>query len=218
MSEASSARPSERTNPDPSTPATPEKKSSPVRLIVLLSILAVLFAAWMYDMFVMYDQVKVAGKRLAAAHDAKSARGVDTSSSDNFMKTAEVQESIGFAPTRSQVKDGVLVEEYRWWGALPLQRRYIRVKYKDKDGNEYDDFEVFNASMFGGDDDADQAPAILPQGGAGDPAETPPGVGAPSGPTTGSTPTTGESTGGTPSPASPDADTSNSGSSSANDE
>jgi hypothetical protein len=133
-------------------PAEP-KKASPIRLIVLLAILAVVLTGFLVDMFVMYDSVKAASLRLQAAADEIAKRPREDGKS-NYLAREGVAEAIGFRPTSSNLdENGRLVEYYRWWGSLPLQRRFIMVVYEDADGERYSGYEISNRNIYGQDED-----------------------------------------------------------------
>jgi hypothetical protein len=136
-----------------------ENKGSPVRLIVLLAILAVVFAGLMADLFYMYDAVEAASKRLTDENDKVAQRPVSKGKTD-FLSKDDVKTVIGFGPSATKVEDGKLFEYYRWWGPLPLSRRSIEVIYADESGSKYDGHNIANPMMFGGDDDP--APPFVP--------------------------------------------------------
>lgn len=129
------------------------KKGSPVRLIVLLCILGVVLAAFLVDMFVMRDSVKAAEKRLVAAANERSEQPFQKNGENPFLTREGVAQAIGFAPTNSEVEGGMLIEYFRWWGSLPLQRRYLKVIYEDEQGQKYHDYEIANAGFFGDEDE-----------------------------------------------------------------
>lgn len=133
-----------------SSPPVTGKKQSPVRLIVLLVILGIVFAGLMADLFYMYDAVEAASQRIddAAAKKAEQPYSKDENTS-NFLTRTEVREAVGFGPTTSVVENGQLKESYRWWGPIPFKRRYIEVTYGNAEGLAYVGHEVANAAMFG---------------------------------------------------------------------
>lgn len=129
------------------------KKASPIRLMVLLVVLAIVLTGFLVDMFVMYDSVKAAAMRLQAAADATAERPRDKGKND-WLSREEVANAIGFQPTSSTVDaDGRLVEYYRWWGSLPLQRRFIMVEYVDGEGKIYNSYQISNRNIYGQDED-----------------------------------------------------------------
>ena len=129
------------------------KKGSPVRLIVLLGILGIVLTAFLVDMFVMYDSVKAAEKRLVETSRELAQKPFEANGESPYLTREAVAKVIGFAPTNSTAEGGQLKEYYRWWGALPLQRRFIEVIYKDEEGTRYDHFQISNSRLFGPDDD-----------------------------------------------------------------
>jgi hypothetical protein len=158
------------------------KKASPIRLIVLLGILAIVLGAFLVDMFVMYDSVNAAVVRLNDADREASARAFDKDN-PNSLSREGVEQAIGFKPTTSKVENGKLVEHYRWWGSLPLERRFIMVTYDDEQGKKYSQSEVSNRTIFGEDEDADAIEAEkqqpVPAGASETPTPSPPTVGLP---------------------------------------
>ncbi len=146
---------SETAPANPETAPTPNKGSS-IRLMVLLAILLVVLAGYLVDLFSMYDGVKAATKRLDAAHEEVAAKAVGPNEKHPYLSRDAVEKAIGFPPTTSSTESGVLVEFYRWWGAIPLQRRFIEVSYKDPEGKDYHSYKVSNPRLIG-DDEAEEA-------------------------------------------------------------
>jgi hypothetical protein len=132
-------------------PAEP-KRRSPIRLLVLLGLLAIVLGAFLFDLFYMYDAVNAATVRLQAAADEMSARP-RKDGNNQFLTKEGAAQAIGFQPTRSRVEGGQLIEQYRWWGALPLERRYIEAIYQDADGQRYDHYTISNPDIYGNDVD-----------------------------------------------------------------
>jgi len=156
------------------------KQGSPVRLIVLLLVLAVVLGAFLVDIFYMYDSVKAASERLQSAADTMAERPRENGKAQ-FLTRDGVAEAIGFSPTTAAVEDGRLVEHYRWWGSVPLQRRFIMVEYDDEGGTRYKGFEISNRDIFGNDEDPDvlsttppSTPSPNPDPGTGGPPPGPP--------------------------------------------
>lgn len=166
----------ESSPPAATQPAEP-KRSSPIRLIVLLAVLGVLLIAFLVDMFVMYDSVNAAAKRLNAAAMDASASSIEGDST-GFLPREGVVKAIGFEPTNSRIVDGKLVEKYRWWGAIPLERRFLEVNYDDEEGEKYQGYTISNANIFGQDVDEEAKP-VQQEPGADPEAPVP---GAPTGP------------------------------------
>ena len=143
--------------PSATQPAEP-KKGSPIRLIVLLGILAIVLTGFLVDLFWMYDQVKAASDRLQKAADEIAERPREEGK-PQFLSREDVAKAIGFQPTTAKVENDQLIEHYRWWGALPLERRFIMVKYADSNGKYYSGYEISNRDIFGQDEEESQPPA-----------------------------------------------------------
>jgi hypothetical protein len=143
-------------------PAEP-KKGSPIRLMVLLGILAIVLTGFLVDLFWMYDQVKAASERLQKAADEMAERPREEGKT-LFLTREGVAQAIGFPATTSTVdENGQLIEHYRWWGPLPLQRRYIAVEYTDSDGKFYSGYTISNRNILGQDEEeASQAQQPAP--------------------------------------------------------
>jgi hypothetical protein len=127
-------------------------------LIVLLGILAIVLGAFLVDLFYMFDAVNAAAVRLQTAADEMAKRPSEKGKSQ-FLTQEGVVAAIGFAPTNSKVESGKLIEQYRWWGALPLERRYIQVFYSDAEGTNYDSFSINNRDIYGNDNDPEAGAA-----------------------------------------------------------
>jgi len=147
--------------------------------MVLLGVLAIVLSGFLVDMFWMYDSVKAASDRLQKAADEMAQRPNENGKAQ-FLSREGVATAIGFQPTTSKVENGRLIEQYRWWGSLPLPRRFIEVIYSDPDGSQYDKYEISNRDIFGNDVDPDevnkeQPPATPADAGgtATDPSQTP---------------------------------------------
>lgn len=143
--------------PSATLPAEP-KKGSPVRLVVLLGILAVVLGAFLVDLFYMFDAVNAAAVRLQVAADEMAKRPSEKGQSQSLTREA-VATAIGFQPSTSKVEGGRLIEQYRWWGALPLERRYIQAFYSDADGKRYESYSINNRDIYGNDNDPDAVAA-----------------------------------------------------------
>jgi hypothetical protein len=162
-------------------PAEP-KRGAPIRLIVLLGILAVVLGAFLVDLFYMFDAVNTATVRLQAAADEMAERPRKDGKAQ-FLTKEGVAAAIGFAPTTSKVEGGRLVEHYRWWGALPLERRFIMVEYEDEAGTAYKGYEISNRDIFGNDVDPEavnlnsDSPPSDPANSSPPPDAPPPGNG-----------------------------------------
>jgi hypothetical protein len=153
-------------------PAEP-KRGSPIRLIVLLGVLAIVLGAFLVDLFVMFDAVNAATVRLQAAADEMASQPHENGR-PQFLSREEVAQAIGFQPTSSRVENGALIEQYRWWGALPLERRYIQVVYADPDGKNYGSYTINNRDIFGNDIDPEAAARQQQPAGTADPNATAP--------------------------------------------
>ena len=153
-------------------PAEP-KRGSPIRLLVLLGVLAIVLGAFLVDLFIMFDAVNAATVRLQAAADEMASQPHENGK-PQFLSREEVAQAIGFQPTSSRVENGTLIEQYRWWGALPLERRYIQVVYADPDGKNYGSYTINNRDIFGNDIDPEAAARQQQPTDTADPNATPP--------------------------------------------
>jgi hypothetical protein len=118
--------------------------SSPLRLIILLSVLVVVAGALLYDRLIATPAVKATNDRL---HDevlrhnelglkpntlqagGKDAAGPASGETGGALYSDDIQKIIGMAPTRVEKTELYTIEHYRWWGWIPLNRNFITVLY-----------------------------------------------------------------------------------------
>jgi hypothetical protein len=118
--------------PGPSSAAPPPApaKTSPLRLIVLLAILAVAIGALAYDYKVAGPACEAAEKQIEKFVDERNKKGVKEGS---LVTAADIRKEIGKQPTKIENSDEhkYTVEYYSWWGVpvLNLRRHYIAVVY-----------------------------------------------------------------------------------------
>jgi hypothetical protein len=121
-------------------------KPSPVRLVVLLGILAILAGALGYDQLVAKPAAYAANTKLEDEVDKIKAMGFDPKltpeekekvRAERFINPQKVQEILRQKPTWTESHDGHFVEYYCWWGHLPLinKRHYLSVVYFGKEPN-----------------------------------------------------------------------------------
>ena len=113
-------------------------KASPVRLVVLLAILALLVGALAFDWFVAKPGVEAADLALKTEAEKNNAVGFDSKLegdekqkklADSLFDSADVQRILKKSPARTIKGDGYAIEVYRWWGYVPLSRHYMSVVY-----------------------------------------------------------------------------------------
>src|SRR6476659_4515082 len=86
-----------------STPADTTKRSSSMRLLVLLAVLAIMVGALVYDRYYAEPGKEAAKDRIDKAVESKVFAGVDENSSAKdkaklLPTNIDIQEAIGFAP------------------------------------------------------------------------------------------------------------------------
>jgi hypothetical protein len=120
------------------TPAPAGAKASPVRLVILLAVLALLVGALGYDWFVAKPGVEAADKKLTQEARKNNAIGFDKELTqeerqkrlaDSMLDTADVHRILNKSPAQTISGNGYQIEIYRWWGYLPLKRHYMSVVY-----------------------------------------------------------------------------------------
>lgn len=125
--------------------AHPAPKGSPVRLIILLSILIVVGGALVYDWGIAPPQVKAANERLhdtvlkhnelgvleakKKAADQAAAGIVSIGKPGGLIYSQDVQKILGMKPSKTETTERYTIEYYRWWGWIPRNRNYITVLY-----------------------------------------------------------------------------------------
>lgn len=117
-------------------------KGSPLRLMILLALLATLLGGGYYELYVARPGVDNADKKLLAfaeSHIAKSIKSRDpkhtkqaadaVDAKEAQLDRADVREVFSMSPTRTEEKDDYTVEYYCWWGHLLPYKHYISVLY-----------------------------------------------------------------------------------------
>jgi len=116
--------------PPSSAPAPAPAKTSPVRLVVLLGILALAIGALAYDYQVAGPGCEAAEKKIEKFVDERNKLGVKEGS---LVTAEDIRKEIGKQPTKVENDDEhkYTVEYYSWWGVpvLNLRRHYIAVVY-----------------------------------------------------------------------------------------
>src|SRR5262245_41184650 len=112
-----------------SPPAAPQ--TSPIRLVILLALLALVIAAYAYDFLVAKPGVEAAEKKIDAFVESRNRLGVKDSS---LVTAADIQKEIGMKPTwvEKHDDDNYEVEYYCWWGPVPglnMRRHFISIVY-----------------------------------------------------------------------------------------
>ena len=119
------ADPATATRPNSGSPAS----GSPVRLIVLIGVLLLAVGGLAYDFFVAGPQSEKAYEEILKMYDAKNEKSI---SDGGIVKSDDVKQIVGFAPTYTQREKDYTVEWYCWWGKIPVLttwKRYITVVY-----------------------------------------------------------------------------------------
>ncbi|MDX1944098.1 MAG: hypothetical protein SFU86_01725 [Pirellulaceae bacterium] len=126
--------------------APPAKKGSTVRLSIMLGILGILILALGYDYLLAKPAMDAAQVRLQKLVDERHKQGVGEGKP---VVSADVQQTIGFAPTKTEKKqDETTVEWYCWWGPVPyinMNRRYLWVRYEGRDPQHVSTFACENS-------------------------------------------------------------------------
>lgn len=114
-------------------------------LIVLLLVMVALGAVLITDNYVFQPACESAYEKLDVEATQHSAKSLADTRDHPYLNSADVQRIIGFAPTKRIIVDGLYLKEYyRWWGVLPLNRRYITVVYSDKEGKQFRAHQIEN--------------------------------------------------------------------------
>ena len=119
-------------------------KASPVRLVILLGLLAVAVGAFAYDQFVAKPSADGASRKLEDAVIQLNAKGFDPDLSaeekaklrdERFVNPKKVQEILGRTPTYTEKHSDHAIEYYCWWGQVPgfNKRHYLSVVYLGKE-------------------------------------------------------------------------------------
>ena len=137
--------------------APPAAKTSPLRLMILLSVLVVAGGALVYDWVIAPPRVKAAYDNLnntILKHNELGVRTVakkegDKAADDKATEEAgkmggllyskDIQKILGMTPSKTEKTEFYTVEYYRWWGWIPRNRNYITVLYigKNPDSRHY---------------------------------------------------------------------------------
>lgn len=117
--------------PAPADSLPPPPKTSPLRLIVLLGILAVAVGVLAYDYKIAGPNCEAGEKKIQEFVDARNKLGVKEGA---LVTAADVRKELGMEPTKIEKNDeyGYTVEYYSWWGNVPIlnrRRHYISVVY-----------------------------------------------------------------------------------------
>ena len=121
------------TKPLNPAPAAPPPSGSPVRLYVLLGLLAIVVGAYGYDFFVAKPACEAADKKIQEFVDARNKLGVKDKDGA-LVTSADIQKELGMQPTYVEKHDDeqYTVEYYCWWGKMPMlsrRRHFISVVY-----------------------------------------------------------------------------------------
>jgi len=121
------------TKPLNPAPAPPPPSGSPVRLYVLLGLLAIVVGAYGYDFFVAKPSCEAADKKIQEFVDARNKMGVKDKDGA-LVTSADIQKELGMQPTYVERHDDdqYTVEYYCWWGKMPMlsrRRHFISVVY-----------------------------------------------------------------------------------------
>ncbi len=117
-------------------------KGSPLRLMILLALLAALLGGGYYELYVARPGVDNADKKLLAFAESHIAKSIKSRDPKNTKQAADaldakeaqldgtdVREVFSMSPTRTEEKDDYTVEYYCWWGHLLPYKHYISVLY-----------------------------------------------------------------------------------------
>jgi hypothetical protein len=125
-------------------PAPVGAKASPVRLVVLLAILAILVGALGFDMFVAKPGVEAADRTLKREAEKNNSIGFEKDLSveerqkrmaNSLLDRDDVRRILSKSPATTIKGAGYEIEVYRWWGYLPLKRHYMSVVYLGSGSN-----------------------------------------------------------------------------------
>lgn len=121
-------------------------KASPVRLVVLLAILAVMVGAYGFDAFVAQPGAEKAHEKLEAEAMKRNSMGLDLKLSEaerkkllaeTILDDKAVRKILNKTPAKVETHneragDEYTIEYYQYWGYLPLNRHFISVVYRGK--------------------------------------------------------------------------------------
>jgi hypothetical protein len=114
----------------PAAPAPPSSGGSPVRLLVLIGVLALAVGAWFYDYSYAGPGSESKYEEIQKMVDEKNAKGVKDG---GRISSKDVEAVVGFPATFVVEKPDYTVEWYCWWGKIPVLstwKRYITVVYQ----------------------------------------------------------------------------------------
>jgi len=109
--------------------ATTKRAASPIRVLILLTILAAAIGAYTYDYLVAQPGSERAYQDVQALVDERNSAAANRAKP---ATSSDVQKLIGFAPTFTQVEANHTIEWYCWWGWIPglnTWKRYVTVVY-----------------------------------------------------------------------------------------
>jgi hypothetical protein len=115
--------------------ASPSKGASPLRLGILLLVLAACLAALGYDYWLALPRSKAADANL---ENFVKKRNLMSARKAGPITSADIQKEIGYAPTWVVKKPDYTVEWYCWWGKMPYltsNRHYITCLYVGENRN-----------------------------------------------------------------------------------
>ena len=121
----------------------PRAATSPLRLIVLLSLLTVFGGALLYDWVIAPPRVKAAYDNLndtvraynefgLAPESEKSADGKGgpvVGNKGGLLYRQDIQNILGMSPTKVEKFERYTIEHYCWWGRIPRKSNFITVLY-----------------------------------------------------------------------------------------
>ena len=101
------------------------------RLALLLGVLALVAAVWIYDYALARPAVAVAYRKIAEFVDSRNRIGVNRAA---LVTAADIHQAIGMQPTwvDRHHAEQYEVEYYCWWGRVPFvstRRHYLAVVY-----------------------------------------------------------------------------------------
>jgi hypothetical protein len=154
---------SSRADVAPVNPSKPGAPVSPLRLVILLGLLAVVIGAYAYDFLVAMPGAKAGNDTIQAFVDEQNKLGVKEGST---VTPADIQQKLGMKPTKRIVneKDDYEIEYYCWWGHVPVfntRRHFISVVYLGKEPRRF-------SSHYLNEPPPDEALPITPEPGKAD--------------------------------------------------
>ena len=117
----------------------PPRGVSPLRLMILLSILVVFGGALLYDRVIAPPRVKAANEKLLSEVLLYNETGLrpggekgkpsGAGKTDGMLYSEDIQKILGMTPTKVESTDLYTIEHYCWWGWVPRKNNYITVLY-----------------------------------------------------------------------------------------